>query len=341
MRTAVFYGVGHIAMAERPRPQPAADEVLIQVAACGICGTDRHIMHGEFATRPPVIIGHEYAGIVAAVGSHVTDLEPGVAVAVDPNIVCGVCRPCQRGQVHMCRNLWALGVDTDGGFAEYAVAPRAQCYPLPEGVSLLEGAMAEPVACCVHGMDLAQVRSGDTVAVIGGGAIGQILAQLARLQGAGRVLVSDLAASRRDMALRLGADAAIDPTDEDPLAPGGILEGGADVVIEAVGSARTTAQAIAWAAPGGTVLWFGVTPPGETVAVEPNLIFQKELTIRGARINPFTHARALALLASGRLQVRPLITQQAPLEALPALLAEGPGEQIKTVITPNPELLAR
>jgi 2-desacetyl-2-hydroxyethyl bacteriochlorophyllide A dehydrogenase len=341
MRTAVFHGVGRLEIVERATPRPGPGQVLLQVAACGICGTDRHIFHGEFATRPPVIIGHEYAGIVVEIGPGVTDLAPGDHVAVDPNIACGVCRPCRRGQVHMCRNLTALGVDLDGGFAEYSLAPRAQCYALPQEVSLLEGAMAEPLACCVHGMDLAQVRSGDAVAVIGGGAIGQILAQLARLQGAGRVVLSDPAASRREMALRLGADAAIDPLAEDPLAAGGALEDGADVVIEAVGSARTTAQAITWAAPGAAVLWFGVTPPGEAVAVEPNLIFQKELTIRGARINPYTHGRALALLGSGRLQVRPLITQQAPLEALPALLAEGPGDQIKTVIVPDPALLER
>lgn len=340
MRAAVFRGVGQIEIVEREKPQPGPGDVLIRVAACGICGTDRHIMHGAFTTRPPVVIGHEYAGIVEAVGEQVTGLRPGMAVAVDPNMPCGMCRACRRGKVHMCSNLRALGVDVDGGFAEYALAPEGQCYPLPQGVSLLEGAIAEPLACCIHGMDLAQVRSGDTVAVIGGGAIGQILAQLARLQGAGRVVVSDLAPARREMALRLGVDAVIDPQSTDPLAENGPLAGGADVVIEAVGSAATTAQAITWAAPGGTVLWFGVTPPGDTVAVEPNLVFEKELTIRGARINPYTHARALSLLASGRLQVAPLITQQAPLEMLPTLLAEAPGDQIKTVITPHPALLS-
>lgn len=339
MRAAVYHGSGSVEVVERPTPVPAGDQVLIQVAVCGICGTDRHIYHGEYAARPPVVLGHEYSGVVAAVGPGVADLLPGTPVAVDPNIACRVCRPCRRGQPHLCSNLRALGVDLDGGFAEYTLAPRAQCFALPEGVSLLEGAMAEPVACCVHGMDLAQVRTGDTVVVIGGGAIGLILAQLARLQGAGRVVVSDPLAFRREMALRLGADAVVDPTAEDPLAMGGALEGGADVAIEAVGATSTAAQAVAWAAPGATVLWFGVTPPGQVVAVEPNLVFQKELTILGARMNPHTHAHAIALLASGRLSVRPLITQQAPLEALAELLARGPGEQIKTAITPNPGLI--
>jgi L-iditol 2-dehydrogenase len=160
------------------------------------------------------------------------------------------------------------------------------------------------------------------------------MAQLARLSGAGLVAVSDTVRERREMALRLGADAVVDPTSVEPVAPGEMLDGGADVIIEAVGSRATNRQAIAWAAPGGTVLWFGVTPPGHTVEVEPNLIFEKELRIQGARINPFTHSRAVALLASGRIQVEPLITQQIGLEALPAELAQPSPGQIKTVVTP-------
>jgi 2-desacetyl-2-hydroxyethyl bacteriochlorophyllide A dehydrogenase len=334
MKAAVFHGIGDVRVTEAPQPLPGPDQVAIRVHACGICGTDRHIYHGEFSTRPPVIIGHEYAGVVTAIGEGVKRLCPGDRVAIDPNMSCGQCAPCRRGQVHMCRHLRALGVDTDGGFAEYSVAPEAQCYLLPQSVSLLEGAMTEPLACCVHGMDLAGVRSGDTVAIIGGGAIGQIMAQLARLQGAGLVVVSDPAEARRRMALELGADIVIDPASEDPLCPGGLLEDGAHVVIEAVGTASTNAQAFDWAARAGTVLWFGVTPPGQTVTVHPNLVFEKELTIRGARINPHTHVRAIALLGSGRLTVAPLITLQAPLDELPGLLAARSGDHIKTVILP-------
>lgn len=334
MKAAVFHGKGDMAVTDVRQPEPGPEEVVVRVAACGICGTDRHIFHGEFSTRPPVIIGHEYSGEITAIGRGVTGLAVGDRVAIDPNIPCGECGPCRRGQVHMCRHLTALGVDIDGGFAEYSLVPEAQCFPIPDSLTYLEGALAEPVACCIHGMDLAGVRSGDTVAVIGGGGIGQIMAQLARLQGAGRVIVSDLSASRRQMALDLGADAVIDPRGEDPSAPGGLLEDGAHVVIEAVGSASTSAQALQWAAPGGMVLWFGVTPPDQSVMLNPNMIFEKELTIRGARINPFTHSRAIALLGSGRLAVAPLITHQAPLEALPELLAAGPGEHIKTVIVP-------
>lgn len=335
MKAAVFYGVRDLRIeVDRPQPRPGAGEVLLEVAACGICGTDRHIMHGEFDTVPPVIIGHELSGEVVAVGDGVTNLAVGDRVAIDPNMPCGMCRPCRRGKVHLCQNLSAIGVDVDGGFAELMVTPEQQCYRLPEGVSLEEGAMAELVACCMRGIDQAGISMGDRVAVIGGGAIGQILAQLARAAGASWLVLSDPVAERREMALSLGADAVVDPTREDPLIAGGVLEGGADVVLEAVGSVPTARQAVAWAAEGATVVWFGVTPPGELAAIEPNLVFRKELTIRGARINPFTHARALDVMAAGQVRVAPLLSRRIALEELAQTLEEPAGATIKTLVIP-------
>jgi 2-desacetyl-2-hydroxyethyl bacteriochlorophyllide A dehydrogenase len=335
MRAAVFYGIGDLRIEERPIPAVGANQVLVKVAACGICGTDRHIFHGEFETFPPVVIGHEFAGVVVEVGSGVTGLQVGDHIALDPNMACGMCRPCRRGQVHLCENLVAVGVNLDGGFAEYSLVPRSQCYLLPPQTSLLEGALTEPLACCLRGIERAQIGSGDSVAVIGGGAIGQILAQLARMNGAGRLILSDPIPARREMALRLGyVDAVVDPIHEDPLQADGALAGGADVVLEAVGSVTTTQQAVAWAAAGATIVWFGVTPPGQMAAVEPNLIFRRELTIRGARINPFTHIRAVAMLGSGRLKLEPLITRKIGLEELPATLQTPPGQDTKTVVIP-------
>jgi L-iditol 2-dehydrogenase len=334
MKATLFYGPGDLRAVERPLPAMLPGHVLVRVGACGICGTDRHIFHGEFATSPPVTIGHEFSGTVEAVAAGVDDLAPGDRVAIDPNIPCGICRPCRRGRIHLCENLRALGVDLDGGFAEYALVPRAQCFALPEGVPLEAGAMVEPLACCLRGIDRAGIVPGDTVAVIGGGAIGQMLAQLARLSGAARLVLSDPVPARRDLARASGVDVVLDPAREDPLAAGGPLEGGADVVIEAVGSARTTAQAVDWATPGGTIVWFGVTPPGVTIPVEPNLIFRKELSIVGARINPFTHSRALALLGSGQVRVEHLITRRIGLGELPAVLDAPPGDDVKTVVVP-------
>jgi len=334
MKAATFYGVGDLRIESRETPQVLAGHVLVRVAACGICGTDRHIYHGEFDTTPPVIIGHEYAGEIVVVGEGVSRLSVGDRVAIDPNMPCGVCRPCRRGDICLCENLLALGVDVDGGFAEYSLAPQQQCCPLPDTVSPLEGAMIEPLACCLRGIDRADIQAGDTVVIIGGGAIGLMLAQLARLRGAARLLLSDPIPERRKMALDLGVDAIIDPLASEPLTPGSPLDGGADVVIEAVGSRTTTQQAVEWSAPGATILWFGVTPPGHTIPVEPNEVFRKELTIRGARMNPYTHDRALALLASGQVQVAPLITRTIDLDALPGVLDAPPGSDIKTVVVP-------
>ncbi|MHB1356723.1 MAG: zinc-dependent alcohol dehydrogenase family protein [Anaerolineae bacterium] len=335
MRAAVFYGIGDLRVEERPIPTVGSNQVLVKVAACGICGTDRHIFHGEFDTVPPVVIGHEYAGQVVEVGSGVSGIRAGDHVALDPNMACGICRPCRRGQVHLCENLTAVGVNFDGGFAEYSLVPLSQCYLLPTHISLLEGALTEPLACCLRGIEQAQIHSGDSVVVIGGGAIGQILAQLARMNGAGRLVLSDPIPARRAMALQLGyVDAVIDPVSEDPLQANGALAGGADIVLEAVGSVATTQQAVAWAAAGATIIWFGVTPPGQMASVEPNLVFRRELTIRGARINPFTHSRAVAMLGSGRLKLQPLITRQISLDELPTALETPPGQDTKTVVVP-------
>jgi len=331
MKALVFRGEGRAGVEERPRPEVQPGQVLIRVRACGICGTDRHIYHGEYPAASPVVLGHEYAGEVVALGPDLSDLAPGDRVAVDPNIVCRRCRACHRGNVHLCENLTALGVNYDGGFAEFSLAPRAQLYLFPESLGWAEAAMVEPLACCLHGIDLAGIRAGQTVLVIGGGAIGQIHAQLARLSGASRVVLSDPVQRRRQLALELGADAVLDPGAQTVDEMCRDLDGGADVVIEAVGSQVSAEQSIALAAAGGTVIWFGAAAPGARSTVSPFNIYRREITVRGSFVNPFTHSRALALLATGRLQVAPLITRRVSLDELPAILAESAGDDIKVM----------
>ena len=161
-------------------------QVLIKNMACGVCGTDVHIYHGEKGSAdvlPPVVLGHEYAGIVQAVGDGVTGLKPGDHVAMDPNMYCGLCRPCRMGRKQNCENLFALGVNVNGGFAEYSLCPEAQCYRIREDVPFDVAAMAEPLACVVHGIDQADIRPGQTVLVIGGGTIGLLMVQMAKLSG--------------------------------------------------------------------------------------------------------------------------------------------------------------
>jgi 2-desacetyl-2-hydroxyethyl bacteriochlorophyllide A dehydrogenase len=327
MQAALYTGVHNIQLVERARPDPQAGELLIRVHACGICGTDRHIYHGESPARPPVILGHEFAGEVVAVGPGVSPDWIGRGVAVDPNIYCGQCEYCRDGRIQLCTGLKAIGVTRDGGFAQFCVVPEAQALPVPAGLSLEEAAMTEPVACCLHGIDLADVRAGQRVAVLGGGAIGLILAQLARARGAVDIVISEPAAPRRKMAAALGIDS---------VAPAELKErlpDGADVVIEAAGTRVTAAQALEIARQGATILLFGVTPMGQKIEVEPFQIFRKELTIKGSHINPFTMRRALALLESGQIRVAPLITHRIGLADLANTLATpAPPEMVKAMV---------
>ncbi len=211
MRAIRLEGVGQLALREVAKPVPGAGEILVRVEACGICGTDRHLFHGEFPSSPPVTLGHEFAGTVEAVGPGVATFAPGMTVTGDPNIACGRCPECHRGRVNLCRNLQAIGIHRDGGFADYVVMPETQAHRLPDGLDPVHGAFAEPLACCIHGMDIAALRPGETVVVLGGGLIGLLVVQLARQAGAGRVVLVTRSAEKRALAETLGATDTVDP----------------------------------------------------------------------------------------------------------------------------------
>jgi 2-desacetyl-2-hydroxyethyl bacteriochlorophyllide A dehydrogenase len=303
-------------MVEREAPSPGEEEVLVRVEACGVCGTDTHIWRGRFPARFPLIAGHEMAGVVEEVGPRVTYLRTGDHVSLDPNIACGACRPCRRGQTHLCRRLGAIGVTQNGGFATHCLAPARQCYKVPREMAFEVAAMGEPVACCVHGIDRAQVRAGEVVVVIGAGAIGLMLLQLARLQGAAVTIVSELVEEKREAAVRAGATRAVDPMGEDlSEVVREATEGhGPDVVIECVGGAETAQLAVDLAGDAGRVLLFGVAPESDRISVSPYQVYRKEITITGSFTNPFTQQRALGLLASGQVRVDHLISHRLPLE---------------------------
>lgn len=336
MKSVVFTQPGSFEIVDRPIPKVGPEDVLVKVHACGICGTDLHIFHGEHFVEFPVIPGHEYSGEVVEAGAEVKHIAVGDMVAVDPNITCGVCHFCRRGEIHFCQNLTALGVNRDGGFAEYSLVPAKQVYPLPQGLPLELAALAEPIACCVHGIDQAEVSVGDDVVIMGAGPIGLIMMQLARLAGSRRIIVSEPYKSRRRLATELGADMAIDPKAQD--LKDEVLratEVGADVVIECVGHARTAEQAVEIAKRGGTILLFGVTSPDQESKIKPYDIFLRELTIRGSFINPFTHSRAIGLLAAGKVKAEPLISHRFPLDRFAeALKLAGTPEAAKILIEP-------
>jgi threonine dehydrogenase-like Zn-dependent dehydrogenase len=282
------------------------------------------------------VLGHEYAGRVEDAGKTTGGYSPGRHVAIDPNIACGTCFYCRRGLVHLCDNLRALGVDIDGGMAEYCIVPAEQAYQLPDEMPADQSAFIEPVSCAVHGIDKANIRTGDTVVLLGGGTIGLIMMQLARNAGAGRTIVVEPLEHKRAIAQKAGADIILDPgATNAQSAIMDLTKVGADVVIECVGKAQTMRMAIDLARRGGTVEFFGVCPIGESIPVQPNQVYFKELTIVGSYVNPHTFDRAITLLISGRVKIDAFQIDRFPLDGVHEALAfQREGKTLKSIIQP-------
>ena len=340
MRSNYFTGNGHFEMRTEPVPSPARNEVLVRVMSCGICGTDVHIYHGEPGSAevvPPVVLGHEFAGVVEAAGEDVTLFRKGDHVAVDPNIYCGLCRPCRMGRKQNCEHLFALGVNVNGGFAEYALCPETQCYKVNSDIPFDVAAMAEPLACVIHGIDRANILPGQNVLVVGGGTIGQLMVQTARLSGAGTVILSEPIEQRRRIGLASGADFALNPQGDLPGLIAGCTSGdGVDVIIECVGTQAAVKQAINCAGPGTTVLLFSVPRPDAAVSLPLFDVYKKELKIIGSIINPDTHQRAVNLINGGRLRIGELITHSYGLAELEqGIHLQMSSESVKVVVHPQ------
>ena len=316
MRAAVLNAPRRLDVETVADPAPASDEVVVHVAACGVCGTDRAIYRDEYPVQHPLIMGHEYAGTVVSLGAHAQGFAVGDRVVIDPNVVDDDCYFCRHGVDHLCSGLSPLGVVRPGGFAEFSAVPERYAYPLPASLSFEVGSQIEPVACCVHGIDRAQIAAGDIVLVLGSGPIGCILIQLTRLQGAARIIAADPNPARRALAEGAGADIVCAP-DGVAAALAALRAGtGADVVIEASGSTSAAEAALESVRRGGRVLLFAVYPQAARLSVSPFRINEDELSIVGTLNNPHTHQRAIDLLESGRLDVGPLITDVLSLDEL-------------------------
>ena len=340
MKASYFLGKGSFEVRQAPELHPGPGEVVIKNMVCGVCGTDVHIFRGEPGSadvNPPVVLGHEYSGEVVEVGEGVTALKPGDHVTVDPNIYCGGCVYCRNGKKQLCETMQAVGVTRDGGFGEYSLVPASQAFKLGDSVPYEAGAMAEPVACCLHGIDLAGIKAGDRVCIVGGGAIGLIMLQLAKLSGASSLVLSEPNEKRRQVALSLGADAAIDPTAPDAgSAYEAALGDGADVVIECVGSNAAVKSAFQLAKKGATIVLFSVPKVDATFDLPLFDVYKKELTIRGSFVNPDTHERAVRLINSGKLDFTSIITHRFNLDQLPEAIAmQMSSESIKVVVCPH------
>lgn len=341
MKSAVFYGKHDLRIEESMMPDVHDDDVLIEVKACGVCGTDVHIYEGDkgaAAVTPPTILGHEFAGVIYAVGKNVKNYKVGDHVCIDPNCYCGECEPCRQGVVHYCEHMIGYGTTVNGGFAQYCAVNQRQVYKLGENTTFEQGAMAEPVACCLHGIDMCEIKPGHQVVVIGGGMIGLLMMQLAKLAGAAKIAMVEPVAEKREVAKQLGADLCINPFEEDVKQT--LLTNGFNwiqTVIECAGLPSTIEQAISIADHKAVVMMFGLTKPDEEISVKPFEIFQKELVLKSSFINPCTQKRALDLIDSHRLDVSSMVYRVCDLNELENVLKD-PKLRTKGKFIINPQL---
>jgi L-iditol 2-dehydrogenase len=310
-------GVGNVELRQIDEPEPGPGQALIEVRAAGICGTDLHIYHDEFRTRPPVVMGHEIAGVVAALGAGVTGIQVGERVTTETYFsTCGACRFCRAGRPNLCVDRMSIGSAVNGGFTRYLVVPARNLHRLPAGVDDVAGALTEPLACVVHGaLELAQPLPGDLAVVAGPGAIGLLTLQAVRAAGARVVMLgTGLDERRLELARQLGAEQAIDVERDDPATLiGDLTEGrGADVVYECSGAGPAAQQLLRLVRRAGRYAQIGLF--GKPVAWDLDQICYKELTVTGSNAStPTAWPRALALLAAGQVQTRPLVSDVFPL----------------------------
>lgn len=326
MKAAVIVTPGEIALESIPDPAPGPREVVVEVAGCGICGTDLHIMDGEFAPAYPIVPGHEFAGTVVAVGGEVTEVGVGDAVAVDPSLHCGECYQCRRGRGNLCERWAAIGVTVTGGAAEYAVAPVKNCYPLPEGIDPADAALIEPLSCAVRGFDVLPRRLGDHYLIYGAGTMGLMMLELAKRSGAASVSVVDLNPDRLATAVQLGVTASAARPDEIERPRGW------DVVIDCTGVQAAIQDALGRVAPAGTFLQFGVADYAARATIEPFRIYNQEITITGSMAVLQSFERAGDLFAAGVLDPAVFISHRFPLDAYADAMAQfraGVGRKIQ------------
>jgi 2-desacetyl-2-hydroxyethyl bacteriochlorophyllide A dehydrogenase len=328
VKAALISAPGKVEVTEVEDPVPGPREVVVEVAACGLCGTDLHILHGEFAPTLPIVPGHEFAGRIVAVGDAVTERRVGERVAVDPSLFCNECHYCRRGHNNLCERWAAIGVTVPGGAAEYAKAPVANCVPLPDHVRTEDAALIEPLSCAVRGYDVLHARMAATVLIYGAGTMGLMMLELARRTGAVSVDVVDINPERLATAVELGCTTAA--------ANAGEIDRprGWEVVIDATGNAHAIQDGLSRVGKGGTFLQFGVADYATRATIEPYRIYNQEITITGSMAVLHSYERAADLFATGVLDPEVFISDRLPLDMYPQALeqfAAGVGRKIQVL----------
>jgi L-iditol 2-dehydrogenase len=346
MKALLLSQYSHLELAEMPTPAPGRGEVLIRVSACGICGSDVHGYDGSSGRRiPPIVMGHEAAGTIAAVGDGVHGWSEGDRVTFDSTIYCGECAPCLRGEVNLCDRREVLGVSCGdyrraGAFAEFVVVPARIVHRLPENFSFAEAALLEAVAVALHAASLASVAAGSTALVVGAGTIGLLLQQALRVGGCSRIFVADVDPTRLKLSLELGATSTLSSSDHLTQQVLQLTNGiGVDLAMEAVGKTETVNAAIDCVRKGGNVVLVGNISPQVTLPLQK--VVSRQVRLHGSCASAGEYPQAIELVSSESIQVKPLITAIAP-------LAEGPRwferlhsrepNLMKVVLTPGADL---
>lgn len=322
MKAVVLYRQedGCVDIREMPRPTIGPNQVLIRVETCGICGSEIHIYHNQvsYKLRPPLILGHEFSGVIVEAGAEVRGFAVGDRVTAETHAyTCGTCRFCRAGEYNVCPERRSFGFTENGAFARYVAVRQEILHHVPESVPLADAALTEPLCVAYNALvEKTRIRPGDFVAILGPGPIGLFCVEVARLQGAGTILVSGTAQDRArlDLARRLGADVAVNAQQEDPVALALEMTGGvgADVVVDAAGPAATLRQSMAMVRRNGQITKIGWGPEPVNLSLDP--LIEKVVTLQGSFSHTWnTWERVLALMAQGRLQTAPLVSARWPI----------------------------
>jgi 2-desacetyl-2-hydroxyethyl bacteriochlorophyllide A dehydrogenase len=330
MQAIVFPAAERMALERVPDPTPAADEVVVRVARCGICGTDVHIYRNEYMSSFPVIPGHEFGGTVVEVGRDVTDVQVGDRVAVDPNLYCGHCDYCRNEQANHCRNWQGIGITRPGAFAEYVAAPARACYKLPADMTDQQAAFIEPLACVVHACKRLRIMPGEQALILGAGPMGLLLLQALRHSSASRVVMVEKQPDRIALADRLGAAATVAVGPDQDAALAELAPDGFGVVVDATGIPAVIEGAFRYLRPRGQYLQFGVAPMHATVTMRPYDIFRNDWQIIGSFALCYTFLPAIAWLSAGVVDVSELVSHQVgPQQFAEAFDAFARGQTLK------------
>ncbi len=338
MQAIVFPEPGRIELQEAPTPVCGEGEARIRVTRAGVCGTDLHIYRNEYMAMLPLIPGHEFVGVVEAVGAGVADLAVGQRVVVDPNLYCNECEHCRRGLHNHCLKWEGVGITRPGAFAQYVTVPARACYHVPDGLDDAAAAWVEPVACVAHAMRRLLVNPGERVLLFGAGPMGLLLVQALGHRGAGVIVVVEPQARRREQARAWGAT-ALDMGDDLDARLAELAwpsSGRFDVVVDATGVPSVIGSSLRWLGPRGRFLQFGVTPRGARIEIEPFEVFKWEWSLIGSFALSYDFDAAIQWLARGRLDVRPLVSDLVDFAGFAdAFERFGAGQTMKVHIAPT------